>query len=136
MGLSFCYYYYFILFFLKSFVSGFEVVDKGCCGSGTIEVAVLCNQLSPFTCEDASTYVFWDSYHPTERAYKVIIDEIIQKCVDSLIWSNWSTFWYLFNLQPIYGKLHCLLLFVMVKVKIFLLGFVITVKRATMVVMS
>ncbi|RVX03433.1 GDSL esterase/lipase EXL3 [Vitis vinifera] len=65
--------------------SGFEVVDKGCCGSGTIEVAVLCNQLSPFTCEDASTYVFWDSYHPTERAYKVIIDEIIQKCVDSLI---------------------------------------------------
>ncbi|RVW42499.1 GDSL esterase/lipase [Vitis vinifera] len=63
----------------------FEVVDKGCCGSGTIEVAVLCNQLSPFTCEDASTYVFWDSYHPTERAYKVIIDEIIQKCVDSLI---------------------------------------------------
>ncbi|KAJ9675072.1 hypothetical protein PVL29_024144 [Vitis rotundifolia] len=62
--------------------SGFEVVDMGCCGSGRIEAAVLCRLLNPFTCEDASNYVFWDSYHPTERAYKVIIEEIIQKCVD------------------------------------------------------
>ena len=59
------------------------MVDKGCCGTGKIEVAVLCNPFSPFTCEDVSNYVFWDSYHPTEKAYKVLIGKIIQKCVDS-----------------------------------------------------
>ena len=64
-------------------VSGFEVVNKGCCGTGLIEVSVLCDQLNPFTCNDATKYVFWDSYHPTERAYKTIIGEIFQGYVDS-----------------------------------------------------
>ncbi|RVX03388.1 GDSL esterase/lipase EXL3 [Vitis vinifera] len=63
--------------------SGFEVVNKGCCGTGLIEVSVLCDQLNPFTCNDATKYVFWDSYHPTERAYKTIIGEIFQGYVDS-----------------------------------------------------
>ncbi|KAI9200461.1 hypothetical protein LWI28_008329 [Acer negundo] len=31
---------------------GFEVVDRGCCGTGTIEASILCNQLSPHTCTD------------------------------------------------------------------------------------
>ncbi|RVW42484.1 GDSL esterase/lipase EXL3 [Vitis vinifera] len=53
--------------------SGFEVVNKGCCGTGLIEVSVLCDRLNPFTCNDATKYVFWDSYHPTERAYKTIL---------------------------------------------------------------
>ncbi|MBA0633800.1 hypothetical protein Godav_022090 [Gossypium davidsonii] len=29
--------------------NGFEVVDNGCCGTGNIEVAILCNKLSPST---------------------------------------------------------------------------------------
>ncbi|KAI3945538.1 hypothetical protein MKW92_048998 [Papaver armeniacum] len=45
---------------------GFEEVTRGCCGTGTIESTVLCNELNPFTCDDVSKYVFWDSYHPTE----------------------------------------------------------------------
>ncbi|RVX03385.1 GDSL esterase/lipase EXL3 [Vitis vinifera] len=63
--------------------SGFEVVNKGCCGTGLIEVAVLCNQFNPFTCNDVTKYVFWDSYHPTERLYKILIGEIIREYVDS-----------------------------------------------------
>ncbi|KAJ9675061.1 hypothetical protein PVL29_024137 [Vitis rotundifolia] len=63
--------------------SGFEVVNKGCCGTGLIEVSSLCNRLNPFTCNDVTKYVFWDSYHPTELAYKTIIGEIIQGYVDS-----------------------------------------------------
>ena len=51
--------------------------------SGLIEVSVLCDRLNPFTCNDATKYVFWDSYHPTERAYKTIIGEIFQGYVDS-----------------------------------------------------
>ncbi|KAK4399183.1 GDSL esterase/lipase [Sesamum angolense] len=47
---------------------GFVEVNCGCCGSGTIELSVLCNSLSA-VCSDDSKYVFWDSVHPTEAAY-------------------------------------------------------------------
>ncbi|KAA3476305.1 GDSL esterase/lipase EXL1-like [Gossypium australe] len=53
--------------------NGFEVVDNGCCGTGNIEVAILCNKLSPSTCTDVSKYIFWDSYHPTEKAYRALV---------------------------------------------------------------
>ncbi|XP_020574433.1 GDSL esterase/lipase EXL3-like [Phalaenopsis equestris] len=59
-------------------VYGFDVSNKGCCGTGDIEVSVLCNPKLP-TCPDDTKYVFWDSYHPTERAYKIIVDNLLQK---------------------------------------------------------
>ncbi|KAB1199982.1 GDSL esterase/lipase EXL3 [Morella rubra] len=59
---------------------GFGVVDKGCCGTGAIEVSILCNPASP-TCTNASEYVFWDSYHPTEAAYTALIVPTLQKYV-------------------------------------------------------
>ncbi|KAL1561104.1 GDSL esterase/lipase EXL3-like [Salvia divinorum] len=62
---------------------GFEVSDKGCCGTGNIEVVILCNKLSG-TCSDDSKYIFWDSYHPTERAYKVLVDQILEKYIKYL----------------------------------------------------
>lgn len=46
----------------------------GCCGTGTLEVSLLCNKDTPFTCTDASKYVFWDSIHPTEHTVKVVTD--------------------------------------------------------------
>ncbi|KAL5995679.1 hypothetical protein ACLOJK_025747 [Asimina triloba] len=58
---------------------GFEVSTKGCCGTGLIEVVVLCNPLTPHTCTDVSKYVFWDSYHPTERAYRILFDKIAEE---------------------------------------------------------
>ncbi|XP_030527232.2 GDSL esterase/lipase EXL3-like [Rhodamnia argentea] len=58
---------------------GFMVADKGCCGTGNIEVAILCNKLTPSTCTDVSDYVFWDSYHPTEKAYKTLVAPLITK---------------------------------------------------------
>ncbi|KAE8057282.1 hypothetical protein FH972_013986 [Carpinus fangiana] len=55
---------------------GLEIVNKGCCGTGTIEVSVLCNQLDPHTCADDSKYVFFDSYHPTEATYKILVNQL------------------------------------------------------------
>ncbi|CAN6563386.1 unnamed protein product [Malus baccata var. baccata] len=52
---------------------GFEVANKGCCGTGNIEVSVLCTRYSPGTCNDSSKYIFWDSYHPTEKAYETLV---------------------------------------------------------------
>ncbi|KAI3745807.1 hypothetical protein L6452_08217 [Arctium lappa] len=59
---------------------GLEVVDRGCCGTGNIEVAVLCNQLLP-TCLDDSKYLFWDSYHPTEKGYNILISQVVGKYI-------------------------------------------------------
>ncbi|GMJ14876.1 hypothetical protein like AT1G75900 [Hibiscus trionum] len=62
--------------------SGFEVANKGCCGTGNIEVSVLCNQLSSSTCTDVDKYIFWDSFHPTEKAYKILVPPLLQKIIN------------------------------------------------------
>ncbi|XP_019420772.1 PREDICTED: uncharacterized protein LOC109330963 [Lupinus angustifolius] len=51
---------------------GFEEADRGCCGTGNIEVGILCNPYSINTCSNSSNYIFWDSYHPTEKTYHVL----------------------------------------------------------------
>ncbi|KAG7966831.1 hypothetical protein I3843_08G068200, partial [Carya illinoinensis] len=61
---------------------GFEFANEGCCGTGKIEVAILCNPASP-TCTDASKYIFWDSYHPTEAAYRTLVPIFLQKYFSS-----------------------------------------------------
>ncbi|PKA49644.1 GDSL esterase/lipase [Apostasia shenzhenica] len=63
---------------------GFEKSSEGCCGTGLVEAAILCNAES-LVCRDASKYIFWDSMHPTEKAYfivftnfKSVIDHILK----------------------------------------------------------
>lgn len=59
---------------------GFEVSSKGCCGTGLFESSVLCNSLTALgTCPDHTKYVFWDTFHPTERAYDILTDMLIQR---------------------------------------------------------
>ncbi|KAL2344608.1 hypothetical protein Fmac_005893 [Flemingia macrophylla] len=57
---------------------GYKVVDRGCCGTGKLEVAVLCNPLDA-TCSNVSEYIFWDSYHPTEGVYRKLVNEVLDK---------------------------------------------------------
>ncbi|KAA3457557.1 GDSL esterase/lipase EXL3-like [Gossypium australe] len=62
---------------------GFEVATKGCCGTGLLEASVFCNPTSiPLSCPDASKYVFWDGYHPSEKAYKILVPIIINTHVN------------------------------------------------------
>ncbi|XP_043709195.1 uncharacterized protein LOC122658342 [Telopea speciosissima] len=68
---------------------GFEEVRDGCCGTGKIEVSILCNDLVPVTCPDDTKYLFWDSYHPTQSGYRVLTTSILQKYANS---SSSSTF--------------------------------------------
>ncbi|KAL8113069.1 hypothetical protein AgCh_020409 [Apium graveolens] len=62
---------------------GFEDANSGCCGTGLLETSFLCNPDSP-VCSDASSYVFFDSVHPTERAYYIVFKDIIPT-IDLLI---------------------------------------------------
>lgn len=55
--------------------SGFAEAVSGCCGTGLVEAALLCN-LKSVVCSDASKYVFWDSIHPTEKTYFIVFDSL------------------------------------------------------------
>ncbi|KAH7833159.1 hypothetical protein Vadar_003591 [Vaccinium darrowii] len=47
---------------------GFMVTNVGCCG--------LCTQFTP-VCPNPSQYMLWDGIHPTEAAYKVITQSLL-----------------------------------------------------------
>ncbi|KAJ1277408.1 hypothetical protein BS78_04G001700 [Paspalum vaginatum] len=64
---------------------GFTQATKGCCGTGLLEVSVLCNPLTSDVCDHVTDYVFWDSYHPTEKAYKILADFVYDNYVSSLL---------------------------------------------------
>lgn len=63
--------------------SAFDEVSLGCCETGYLETALLCNPKS-FLCPDASKYVFWDSIHPTERVYENVFKSI-RPIIDAII---------------------------------------------------
>lgn len=59
--------------------TGFEDAATACCGTGLFEMGYLCEKLiNPFTCSDASKYVFWDSFHPTEKSNGIIADHVLK----------------------------------------------------------
>jgi len=73
--------------FVELIHAGLFEARKACCGTGLLEVAILCNLTSIGTCVDASKYVFWDSFHPTEATNKILMDHLIPAAT-SLIYSN------------------------------------------------
>lgn len=58
---------------------GFEEVEKACCSTGTFEMSYLCSEKNPLTCKDASKYVFWDAFHPTEKTNLIAANYLIPK---------------------------------------------------------
>ncbi|KAI4304394.1 hypothetical protein MLD38_039914 [Melastoma candidum] len=60
----------------RSDAYGFDEASTGCCGTGLLEAAFLCNPKS-YVCSDASKYVFWDSIHPTEKTYYLIFQALL-----------------------------------------------------------
>ncbi|KAK4279167.1 hypothetical protein QN277_016915 [Acacia crassicarpa] len=62
---------------------GFEVVEKACCSTGTVEMSYLCSDKNPLTCKDADKYVFWDAFHPTEKTNHIVSQFLIPKLLSS-----------------------------------------------------
>ncbi|XP_009405953.2 GDSL esterase/lipase At2g40250-like [Musa acuminata AAA Group] len=56
---------------------GFESTTLGCCGTGTVEMGPLCNAMTP-VCSAPSSFMFWDSVHPSEATYKALAKEMIK----------------------------------------------------------
>nr|CAB3499566.1 unnamed protein product [Digitaria exilis] len=58
---------------------GFEVSNRGCCGTGVFEVTLTCNRYTADPCRDPSKFLFWDTYHLTERGYELLMAQIINR---------------------------------------------------------
>ncbi|XP_022143974.1 GDSL esterase/lipase At5g03810-like [Momordica charantia] len=59
--------------------NGFFESRRACCGTGTVETSLLCNSGSIGTCSNATGYVFWDGFHPTESANQVLAGDLISQ---------------------------------------------------------
>ncbi|GLT25783.1 hypothetical protein SLA2020_008920 [Shorea laevis] len=57
--------------------NGFFESRRACCGTGTVETSMLCNARSVGTCSNATAYVFWDGFHPTESANRVLAGNLL-----------------------------------------------------------
>ncbi|TXG74480.1 hypothetical protein EZV62_003059 [Acer yangbiense] len=57
---------------------GFTETNRGCCGTGFVEVAGLCNSITP-TCGSDSQFLFWDCIHPSEATYQNLAKYIESK---------------------------------------------------------
>ncbi|RLN17439.1 hypothetical protein C2845_PM02G13710 [Panicum miliaceum] len=58
---------------------GFDVTNRGCCGTGVFEVTMTCNRYTAHPCRDPSKFLFWDTYHLTERGYELLLEQIINR---------------------------------------------------------
>ncbi|XP_017429879.1 GDSL esterase/lipase At2g24560 isoform X1 [Vigna angularis] len=56
---------------------GMEVTNRGCCGSGYLEVIEICNAYTPL-CSNHSKYAFWDNVHLTEASNSYLADHLIR----------------------------------------------------------
>ncbi|QCD86971.1 zeta-carotene desaturase [Vigna unguiculata] len=57
---------------------GFQVASMSCCATGMFEMGYSCSRGSSFSCIDASRYVFWDSFHPTEKTNGIIAKYLVK----------------------------------------------------------
>lgn len=66
-------------------VAGFEVTAVACCSSGLFEMGYMCDRLNPFTCTDADKYVFWDSFHPSQKTNKIISAYVVKNALHGFL---------------------------------------------------
>jgi len=56
---------------------GFSEARRSCCGTGLLETAILCNPKSVGTCANATEYVFWDGFHPSDAANNILAQTLL-----------------------------------------------------------
>lgn len=58
--------------------AGFQVTSMACCATGMFEMGYACSRAGIFSCMDASRYVFWDSFHPTEKTNGIVANYLMK----------------------------------------------------------
>ncbi|KAI9087122.1 hypothetical protein K1719_030886 [Acacia pycnantha] len=57
---------------------GFDSTSVACCATGMFEMGYACRRGEMFSCSDASKYVFWDSFHPSEKTNGIIAAHLLK----------------------------------------------------------
>ncbi|KAI7756035.1 hypothetical protein M8C21_004663, partial [Ambrosia artemisiifolia] len=73
---------------------GFENSKTACCGQGPFNGLGLCTPWSSL-CENRDKFVFWDAFHPTERASRYIVEQMMNGADEYMRPMNISTIMYL-----------------------------------------
>ncbi|KAM0883774.1 hypothetical protein ACQ4PT_031403 [Festuca glaucescens] len=61
----------------------FNEAAEGCCGSTVLNAAIFI--INHPACPNVHDYVFWDSFHPTEKAYNIVVDKLFQQNLQDLL---------------------------------------------------
>ncbi|CAI9778612.1 unnamed protein product [Fraxinus pennsylvanica] len=69
---------------------GFVTAKIACCGQGPYNGVGICNPTSNL-CPNREVYAFWDPFHPTERANKIIVSTIFTGSDEYMTPMNLST---------------------------------------------
>ncbi|GAB4855806.1 hypothetical protein Ancab_024451 [Ancistrocladus abbreviatus] len=69
---------------------GFVTSKVACCGQGPYNGIGLCTVLSNL-CPNRNVYAFWDAFHPTEKANRLIVQQIMSGNTDYMHPMNLST---------------------------------------------
>ncbi|KAF0904455.1 hypothetical protein E2562_034565 [Oryza meyeriana var. granulata] len=56
---------------------GFKDASDGCCGNTVLNAAIFIKYHS--ACPNVYDYIFWDSFHPSEKAYDIVVDKLIEQ---------------------------------------------------------
>ena len=64
------------LTFMLLLCAGFFTSQVACCGQGPYNGLGLCTALSNL-CTNREQYAFWDAFHPSEKANRLIVEEIM-----------------------------------------------------------
>lgn len=107
--------YVHIIFVVACF-SGFTTSKIACCGQGPNNGLGLCTPVSNL-CPNRDLYVFWDNYHPSERANRLIVQQIMNGPTEYMSPMNLSTvmaldtmiWWFFFFKRVTLFILFCLL---------------------------
>lgn len=70
--------------------TGFVTSKVACCGQGPYNGIGLCTPLSNL-CPNRDLYAFWDPFHPSERANRIIVQQILTGSLDYMNPMNLST---------------------------------------------
>ncbi|XP_044500499.1 GDSL esterase/lipase At5g18430-like [Mangifera indica] len=69
---------------------GFTTSQVACCGQGPYNGLGLCTRLSNL-CANRSQYAFWDAFHPSEKANRVVVQRIMSGSTKYMTPMNLST---------------------------------------------
>ncbi|KAH7571803.1 hypothetical protein ACOSP7_014651 [Xanthoceras sorbifolium] len=69
---------------------GFKTSKRACCGQGPNNGLGLCTVLSNL-CPDRDHYAFWDPFHPSEKANRIIVQQIMSGSTQYMTPMNLST---------------------------------------------